>query len=139
MGRSRAWTDEEKGYLNKSWPNPNLTTDEIAEHLGRTKNACTNMAYRFGLKRPVFVSPINTWGPDAFKLLTCYGKDFRTDCVDACPGWLACMEIDTNRAVNENFQLKGNVGTVSGVMEGYQVVAAIRAALGRFDQCEASE
>lgn len=139
MGRSKAWTDKEKEYLIKSWPDPNLTTDEITLNLGRTKNAVNNMAHRLGLKRPVFVNPIGTWGPDAFKLLSCYGKTFRNDCIDSCPGWLKCMEIFTVNEVADRYQLTGKTMTISGVMSGSQVVAVIRAALAGFDQCEVLE
>jgi len=139
MGRAGAWTQYELDYLRKNYPKYHTSIGDIAGHLGRSENAIKVRASRIGVKRPVFIDPIESWGPGAYELLKCYGLEFRADCVDSCPGWLKCMEIYTEKRVNEAFNLKGNRGTVSGNMTGPELVRAIRQAAKNLDQCEVIE
>lgn len=133
MGRKRAWTVAEKAYLKRTWTSPKYTREAIGRRLCRTPNACGNMASRLGLKRPLFMMPSTD---EDIHLISCYGKDFTSGCVDSCPGWLKCMEICTAARVAEGWNLDGRKFTVTGSLTGAQVVAAIREAVKELDQVE---
>jgi hypothetical protein len=51
-GVKGAWTEEEKTLLRETYPNPDYTTDDIAQMLGRTVMAVQRRASKLGLNRP---------------------------------------------------------------------------------------